>query len=116
MNCPHLPQWSRASRVPVSLRRLGNGTHYGCLGRQVRSVCCIVPVFISCTGYSLDEQSVPEDELAPYIQQAIDQINFVIGDPSTSKPAALRASLGHPEPFPLQYIEIGNEDFFASES
>jgi alpha-N-arabinofuranosidase len=30
--------------------------------------------------------------------------------------AALRASLGHPEPFPLTYVEIGNEDFFASES
>jgi alpha-N-arabinofuranosidase len=68
------------------------------------------------TGYSLDQNSIPEDELASYMQQAIDQINFVIGDPATSEPASLRASLGHSEPFPLQYIEIGNEDFFASES
>ncbi|KAG1790144.1 glycoside hydrolase family 51 protein [Suillus variegatus] len=45
-----------------------------------------------------------------------ESINFVIGDPATSKPAALRASLGHPEPFHLQYVEIGNEDFLASES
>ncbi|KAF9237539.1 glycoside hydrolase family 51 protein [Melanogaster broomeanus] len=67
-------------------------------------------------GYSLDGESLPEDELAPYIQQAIDQINFVIGDPSNNEYAALRASLGHPEPFPLTYVEIGNEDFFASES
>lgn len=57
------------------------------------------------------------------------QINFVIGDPSQSAPggksksfqfllnnvdafaAALRASLGHPEPYELNYVEIGNEDF-----
>lgn len=73
-------------------------------------------MLISRTGFSLDGASLPENDLAPYIQQAIDQINFVIGDPATSKPAALRASLGHPEPFHLQYVEIGNEDFLASES
>lgn len=74
------------------------------------------PIMAVWAGYSLDGASLPENELAPYIQQAIDQINFVIGDSATSKPAALRASLGHPEPFHLQYVEIGNEDFFASES
>jgi alpha-L-arabinofuranosidase len=80
-------------------------------------------------GYALDGVSLPEDELAPYIQQAIDQINFVVGDPSQSAPgnyscldsclglrdsinclsAALRASLGRKEPFALKYVEIGNE-------
>ncbi|KAI3613233.1 alpha-l-arabinofuranosidase a [Moniliophthora roreri] len=55
--------------------------------------------------------SVPEDQLGPYVQEAIDQINFVIGDPAKSSAAALRAQLGHPEPFKLQYVEIGNEDF-----
>ncbi|KAG1888053.1 glycoside hydrolase family 51 protein [Suillus subluteus] len=74
------------------------------------------PIMAVWAGYSLDGASLPENDLAPYIQQAIDQINFVIGDSATSKPAALRASLGHPEPFNLQYVEIGNEDFFASES
>ncbi|KAG2041110.1 glycoside hydrolase family 51 protein [Suillus americanus] len=74
------------------------------------------PIMAVWAGYSLDGASLPENDLAPYIQQAIDQINFVIGDSATSKPAALRASLGHPEPFQLQYVEIGNEDFFASES
>ncbi|KAG2032079.1 glycoside hydrolase family 51 protein [Suillus americanus] len=74
------------------------------------------PIMAVWAGYSLDGASLPENDLAPYIQQAIDQINFVIGDSAMSKPAALRASLGHPEPFQLQYVEIGNEDFFASES
>ncbi|KAH7911175.1 glycoside hydrolase family 51 protein [Hygrophoropsis aurantiaca] len=74
------------------------------------------PIMAVWAGYSLDGESLPEDELWPYIQQAIDQINFVIGDPAQSEAAALRASLGRPEPFPLTYVEIGNEDFFASES
>ncbi|KAN0092522.1 glycoside hydrolase family 51 protein [Tylopilus felleus] len=71
------------------------------------------PIMAVWSGYSLDKESVPEDDLTPYIQAAIDQINFVIGDPSTNEYAALRASLGHPEPFTLNYVEIGNEDFFA---
>ncbi|EIW86286.1 glycoside hydrolase family 51 protein [Coniophora puteana RWD-64-598 SS2] len=74
------------------------------------------PFMAVWAGYSLDGTSLPEDELAPYIQAAIDQINFVIGDPSDSSAAALRASLGREEPFSLTYVEVGNEDFFASES
>ncbi|KAG2073138.1 glycoside hydrolase family 51 protein [Suillus decipiens] len=74
------------------------------------------PIMAVWAGYSLNGASLPENDLAPYIQQAIDQINFVIGDSVATQPGALRASLGHPEPFHLQYIEIGNEDFFASET
>jgi alpha-L-arabinofuranosidase len=37
------------------------------------------------------------------------KINFVIGDPETTEEGALRASLGYPEPFPLEWVEIGNE-------
>jgi len=66
------------------------------------------------SGYSLGGTNLAENQLGPYIQQAIDQINFVIGDPAQSAPAALRSSLGHPDPFKLTYVEIGNEDFFAS--
>ena len=33
----------------------------------------------------IDEESLPENELAPYIQAAIDQINFVIGDPAINE-------------------------------
>ncbi|KAF7334218.1 putative alpha-L-arabinofuranosidase A [Mycena sanguinolenta] len=65
------------------------------------------------SGFSLGGTSVAEADLEPYIQQSMDQINFVVGDPTKSAPAALRASLGHPEPFPLKYVEVGNEDFFA---
>ncbi|KAK7059617.1 putative alpha-L-arabinofuranosidase A [Favolaschia claudopus] len=66
------------------------------------------------SGFALGGTSVAEADLGPYIQQAMDQINFVIGDSKKSAPAALRASLGHPDPYPLAYVEVGNEDFFAA--
>ncbi|KAI0659215.1 glycoside hydrolase family 51 protein [Cubamyces menziesii] len=72
------------------------------------------PIMAVWAGYSLGGTSLAENQLDPYIQQAKDQINFVIGDPATSAPAELRASLGHPEPFKLRFVEVGNEDFFAA--
>ncbi|KAJ3976350.1 glycoside hydrolase family 51 protein [Lentinula raphanica] len=68
------------------------------------------------SGFALGGTSIAEDDLGPYIQQAIDQINFAVGDPTESDAAALRASLGHPDPFPVAHIEIGNEDFFAADT
>ncbi|KAK1221325.1 hypothetical protein PQX77_015872 [Marasmius sp. AFHP31] len=71
------------------------------------------PIMAIWSGYALGGTSVPEDQLEPYIQQAADQINFVIGDPEENEHAALRASLGHPEPFKLRRVEVGNEDFIG---
>ncbi|KAF9880111.1 alpha-n-arabinofuranosidase a [Colletotrichum karsti] len=51
-------------------------------------------------------------ELEPFVEDAIREIEFVIGDINTSG-GALRASLGHPEPYPLKFVEIGNEDNLA---
>jgi len=53
---------------------------------------------------------VPLSELYPYIQDALDLIEFANG-PVTSKWGALRASMGHPEPFNLKYLGIGNEQW-----
>lgn len=53
---------------------------------------------------------VPLDELDPYIQDALDLIEFANGD-VTSKWGALRASMGHPKPFNLHYIGVGNEQW-----
>ncbi|KAL5498500.1 hypothetical protein ACEPAH_1853 [Sanghuangporus vaninii] len=73
------------------------------------------PIMAVWAGYSFGGTAA-EADLAPYIQEAIDQINFVVGDPSESEAAALRASLGHPEPYLLKWVEIGNEDFFAADT
>jgi alpha-N-arabinofuranosidase len=69
---------------------------------------------ISLAGYTLNGISLPENQLQPYIQEAIDQINFVIGDASSTPQGRIRAAMGHSAPFQLRYIEIGNEDNFAA--
>ncbi|KAL1732387.1 glycoside hydrolase superfamily, partial [Schizophyllum commune] len=74
------------------------------------------PIMGVFAGYALDKTSVPEDQLQPYIQEAIDQIHFAVSDASANDAAALRASLGHPEPFNIRYIEIGNEDWISSQA
>ena len=53
---------------------------------------------------------VPMDELDPYIQDALDLIEFANG-PTSSYWGGLRAEMGHPEPFNMKYIGIGNEQW-----
>lgn len=57
-----------------------------------------------------DDAHVPVDELAPYIQDALDLIEFANG-PADTQWGALRAEMGHPEPFGLKYLGIGNEQW-----
>lgn len=52
----------------------------------------------------------PIEELDSYIQDALDLIEFANG-PVTSKWGAVRATLGHPQPFNLKYLGIGNEQW-----
>ena len=47
---------------------------------------------------------------ALYVQDALDLIEFANGDPETNKWAALRAEMGHPEPFNLKMVALGNEN------
>lgn len=53
---------------------------------------------------------VPMEELDPYVQDALDLIEFANGDTST-KWGKLREEMGHPKPFNLKYIGIGNEQW-----
>lgn len=55
------------------------------------------------------QQMVPVDELQPWIDDALDLIEFAKGDLSTEC-GRKRAELGHPEPFGLEYVAIGNEE------
>jgi alpha-L-arabinofuranosidase len=70
------------------------------------------PLLAVYAGYSLNGTHVnPGPELVPYVQDALDEIQYLTGDTSTHW-GAQRAADGHPAPFPLQYVEVGNEDFF----
>ena len=69
------------------------------------------PVVGVFAGYVLNGDHLDGDYIKPFIQDALDEIEYIMGDTST-KWGAVRARDGHPEPFPLHYVEIGNEDFF----
>ena len=56
-------------------------------------------------------------DIDDYIQEALDAIEYCNGDAETSEWGRLRAENGHPEPFNLRLIEIGNENYnFSSEN
>jgi alpha-L-arabinofuranosidase len=56
-----------------------------------------------------NKTAAPLDSLAPWIDDALDLIEFANGDLDTVW-GAKRAELGHPAPFGLEYIAIGNEE------
>ncbi len=68
------------------------------------------PIPILPGGYDPHHKRiVPLDELQPWIDDALDLIEFANGHTDTVW-GAIRAELGHPEPFGLEYIGIGNEE------
>ncbi len=69
------------------------------------------PVLAVWAGYTLTGTVVPQSQLEPYVQSALDEIQYAIG-PTTTYWGAQRAADGHPAPFDLSMVEIGNEDFF----
>lgn len=72
------------------------------------------------SGYSLgdanqgnaDEYPGTAEAMYPLLKEALDELEFCMGSTDTYW-GAKRAEYGHPEPFKIQYIEIGNEDWFA---
>lgn len=58
----------------------------------------------------MKEAHVPLDSLQSYIQDAIDLVEFANGDTSSTW-GRKRAEMGHPKPFNLKYIAIGNEQW-----
>jgi alpha-L-arabinofuranosidase len=66
------------------------------------------PLFCINVGMS-HKENVPMDQMGEYVQDALDAIEYANG-PADSKWGALRAKAGHPAPFKLQYLEIGNEN------
>jgi alpha-N-arabinofuranosidase len=69
------------------------------------------PLLAVYGGYSLRGQRVETGtNLNLYVQEALEEIEYVTGD-ATTKWGARRVKDGHPEPFKLTYVEVGNEDF-----
>ena len=63
-------------------------------------------------GYSLKGDHIrPGPTLTPFVEDALDEIEFATGDTST-RWGGVRAKLGHPAAFRVKYVEVGNEDSF----
>ena len=70
------------------------------------------PLLAVYAGYTLKGDHIDAGPfLKPFVDDALEEIEYVTGDVNT-KWGAKRAQDGHPEPFKLSYIEVGNEDFF----
>jgi alpha-N-arabinofuranosidase len=70
------------------------------------------PLLAVYAGYSLKGEHInPGPDLEPIVQEALEEIEYCTGDASTTW-GKRRAQDGHPDPFVIHYIEIGNEDWF----
>jgi len=73
----------------------------------------MMPILAVYAGYALHGSHVPvrTSQFDSLVQDALDEVQYITGD-TTTYWGQRRASNGHPKPFDLQYVEIGNEDFF----
>ena len=71
----------------------------------------VLSVGLACQFQNGPDAHAKMDELDPYIQDCLDLIEFANGDPATSEWAKIRAEMGHPAPFNMKYIGVGNEQW-----
>lgn len=81
----------------------------------------VLPAAVSCQNSGgtwriggKGQKALPMEEMTEYIQEVLDFIEWAIG-PADSKWGSKRAEAGHPEPFKLEYLAIGNEEKITPE-
>ena len=103
-------RWRSWNRPPQYYQSLGLGFYeYFRLSEDIGAE----PLPILNCGMACQYESaqlVPLDQLGPYVQDALDLIEFANG-PTGSIWGSKRAEAGHPEPFNLKYIGVGNEQW-----
>lgn len=73
----------------------------------------VVPAAVCCQNSRDDGQKgLPMEEMEDYLQEVLDLIEFANGDPTTPW-GKVRAEAGHPEPFGLKFLGIGNEELIS---
>ena len=72
----------------------------------------VLNVGMACQYQNWNQESahVPLDQLQPYIQDCLDLVEFANG-PADSEWGSKRAAMGHPEPFNMKLLGIGNEQW-----
>ena len=66
-------------------------------------------------GICGQQGGIPMAEMPQYVQDVLDLVEWANGDPATSKWAKMRADAGHPAPFNLKMVGIGNEDLISTD-
>ncbi len=65
-------------------------------------------------GIGGQQNGIPMKDMKAYCDEICDLVEWANGDPATSKWAKMRADAGHPAPFNLHYLGIGNEDLMST--
>ncbi|GAB1319356.1 Alpha-L-arabinofuranosidase A [Madurella fahalii] len=115
-NAPNHWKWQQTIG-PLKDRpgRLGAWTYYNTdgLGLIEYMQWCedlnMEPLLAAFGGMYLSGTLISQNALQPYIDDFMNELEFLMGDTST-KYGALRASLGYPKPWKVNMVEIGNED------
>jgi alpha-L-arabinofuranosidase len=68
-----------------------------------------LPLFAVNCGMDVSQNAVPTNQLGPWVQEAVHAVSYAT-DPTNTAWGAQRAANGHPAPFNLQLMEIGNEN------
>ncbi|HEV6955203.1 MAG TPA: alpha-L-arabinofuranosidase C-terminal domain-containing protein [Promicromonospora sp.] len=69
----------------------------------------VVAAGVCCQNVPGGPQAIPQQRMPQYIQDVLDLVEYANGSPET-RWGAVRAAAGHPEPFGLRYLGLGNED------
>ena len=66
-------------------------------------------------GICGQQGGIPMADMPQYVQDVLDLVEWANGDPATSEWAKMRAEAGHPAPFSLKMVGIGNEDLISTD-
>ena len=106
------PVWERPSHWLLWHYRTTNGLGF----HEYLQLCedlGVAPLYVCNCGMTCQGRSpryFNEEEQADMLADILDALEYALG-PADSRWGALRAEMGHPAPFRLDYLEIGNENF-----
>ncbi|MFC3495682.1 alpha-L-arabinofuranosidase C-terminal domain-containing protein [Glycomyces rhizosphaerae] len=107
------PRWRRAQTRNIwayhQSRQIGYGEYFELCEALGATAIPIVAAGVCCQNSPGGQHAIPESQMKDYIQDVLDLIEFANGGPET-RWGAKRAEHGHPEPYGLRYLGLGNED------
>ncbi|MDF2941898.1 MAG: Alpha-L-arabinofuranosidase [Herbinix sp.] len=106
------PVWERPGHLLMWHYRTSNGLGY----HEYLQLCedlMLEPLYVFNCGMTCQARNsvlMEGQELEEMIQDTLDAIEYAIA-PADSKWGKIRADMGHPEPYKMNYVEIGNENW-----